>query len=62
MTKPMNPLLRVENRAALIRRGMTSIDTLQNKMIEEANKQITNLAEFESTARQKFESYRTKIS
>lgn len=62
MTKPMNPLLRAENRAALIRRGMASIDTLQNKVIEEANKQITNLSEFENTTRQKFEGYRVKIS
>ena len=62
MTKPINPLLRAENRAELIRRGMMSIDTLQNKVIEEANKQIPNLTEFERTARQKFESYRTKIS
>ena len=58
----MNPLLRVENRAALIRRGMMSIDTLQNKVIEEANKQITNLTEFENTTRRKFEAYREKIS
>lgn len=62
MTKPMNPLLKAENRAALIKRGMISIDTLQNKVIEEANKQIANLTEFENAARQKFESYRVKIS
>ena len=58
----MNPLLRAENRAALIKRGMASIDILQNKVIEEANKQITNLTEFENATRQKFEAYRKKIN
>lgn len=58
----MNPLLKAENRAALIQRGMVSIDTLQNKVIAEANKQITNLTEFENATRQKFESFRLKIS
>jgi len=58
----MNPLLRAENRAVLIKRGMASIDILQNKVIEEANKQITNLTEFENAARQKFEAYRKKIN
>ena len=62
MTKPMNPLLRAENRAALIKRGMASIDILQNKVIEEANKQITNLSEFENATRQKFDAYRKKTS
>lgn len=62
MTKPMNPLLKAENRAALIQRGMVSIDILQNKVIAEANKQITNLTEFENAARQKFEAFRMKIS
>ena len=62
MTKPMNPLLKAENRAALIQRGMVSIDTLQNKVIAEANKQITNLTEFENATRQKFEAFRLKIS
>lgn len=61
-TKPMNPLLRPENRATLIKRGMASIDNLQNKVIEEANKQIVNLTEFESTTRQRFEVYRQKHS
>lgn len=55
MSKPINPLLKVENRASLIRRCMINIDTLQNKVIEEANKQISNLTEFENDARQKFE-------
>ena len=58
----MNPLLRAENRAALIKRGMASIDVLQNKVIEEANKQIKNLSEFENATRQQFEAYREKIS
>lgn len=58
----MNPLLRAENRAALIKRGMASIDILQNKVIEEANKQITNLSEFENATRQKFDAYRKKTS
>jgi hypothetical protein len=62
MTKPMNPLLRPENRATLIKRGMASIDTLQNKVIEEANKQIANITEFENTTRQRFEEYRRKHS
>ena len=57
----MNPLLKVENRAALIRSCMINIDTLQNKVIEEANKQITNLPEFENNAYQKLEAYRVKI-
>lgn len=60
MTKPMNPLLKAENRAALIKRGMANIDILQNKVIEEANKQIANLAEFENTYRQKFEGLKQK--
>lgn len=60
MTKPMNPLLKAENRAALIKRGMASIDILQNKVIEEANKQIANLAEFENMYRQKFEVLKQK--
>lgn len=62
MSKPMNPLLKVENRTALIQRCMINIDTLQNKVIEEANKQIPNLTEFENDVRQKFEAYRVKIS
>ncbi len=60
MTKPMNPLLKAENRAILIHRCMARIDDIQSKVIEEANKQITNLAEFENDARQKFESSRKK--
>lgn len=62
MIKPMNPLLRAENRATLIKRGMARIDDLQNKVIEEANKQIANLTEFEKATRQKFEAYREKIN
>jgi hypothetical protein len=62
VTKHMNPLLRAENRGALIRRCMASIDTLQNKVIEEANKQIANITEFENTTRQRFEEYRRKHS
>ncbi|MDO9177179.1 MAG: hypothetical protein Q7U16_02455 [Agitococcus sp.] len=58
MTKPMNPLLRAENRGDLIRRGMASIDALQTKVIDEANKQIENLAEFENTYRQKLAHYK----
>jgi hypothetical protein len=41
---------------------MASIDTLQNKVIEEANKQIANITEFENTTRQRFEEYRRKHS
>ncbi|MDP1747295.1 MAG: hypothetical protein Q8L90_17110 [Bacteroidota bacterium] len=52
--------MKAENRAALIKRGMTSIDILQNKVIEEANKQIVNLAEFENMYRQKFEVLKQK--
>jgi hypothetical protein len=61
-TKPMNPLLRAENRATLIKRCMANIDNLQNKVIEEANSKITNLTEFENTTRQRFEEYRQKHS
>jgi len=46
--QPMNPLLKAENCATLIKRGMVSIDILQSKVIEEANKQIPNLTEFEN--------------
>ena len=60
VSKPMNPLLRAKNRGALIRRCMANIDTLQNKVIEEANRQIANITEFENTNRQKFEEYRKK--
>ncbi len=56
----MNPLLKAENRSQLIQRGMASIDILQKKVIEEANKKITNLVEFEETYRQKFEDYKQK--
>lgn len=60
MTKPIHPLLKAENRAILIHRCMARIDDIQSKVIEEANKQITNLAEFENDVRQKFESSRKK--
>lgn len=59
---PMNPLLKVEKRAALMQKIMINIDTLQNKMIEEANSQIIDLAEFEKTVRQRFEALRVKLS
>lgn len=59
---PMNPLLKVENRAVLMQKIMINIDTLQNKMIEEANNQITNLAEFEKAASQRFQALRVKLS
>ncbi|HQS67773.1 MAG TPA: hypothetical protein PLM93_11370 [Sulfuricurvum sp.] len=62
MTKPIHPLLKAENRSILIRRGMAKIDDLQSKVIEEANKQITNLAEFENDVHQKFEAFRKKTS
>jgi len=55
-------LLKAENRVALIQRAMANIDNLQNKVIEEANKQIIDLAEFENTVHQKFESLRGKLS
>lgn len=58
----MNPLLRAENRVDLMRKCMISIDTLQNKVIEKANKKITNLTEFENAARQKLEACKVKIS
>jgi hypothetical protein len=60
MPKSINPLLKSENRAALMKRGMASIDILQNKVIEEANKQIANLDEFENMYRQKFEVLKQK--
>lgn len=60
MTKPINPLLKAENRAILIHRCMARIDDIQSKVIEEANKQIPNLTEFENNAYQKLESYKEK--
>jgi hypothetical protein len=62
MTKPMNPLLKAENRSVLIKRGMASIDTMQSKIIEEANKQIDNLAEFENACRVKLAQYQKTIA
>lgn len=62
MTKSMNPLLKAENRVALMQKVMTNIDILQNKMIEEANNHIIDLAEFENVARQRFEALRKNLT
>jgi hypothetical protein len=62
ITKPMDPLLKAENRAALMQKVMTNIDILQNEVIEEANNQIIDLAEFENAARQRFEALRENLT
>jgi hypothetical protein len=58
----MDPLLKAENRAALMQKVMTNIDILQNEVIEEANNQIIDLAEFENAARQRFEALRENLT
>ena len=57
MTKPMNPLLKQENRQELIQQAMQSISDKQAKVIKQADKIIDNVAIFEDAVHKQFISY-----
>jgi len=57
MTKPMNPMLRPENRNKLIAKAIQAISDKQNKIIEQADKIIDDVGAFEKNVHQQFVSY-----
>ncbi len=57
MTKPMNPLLKQENRQELIQQAMQSISDKQAQMIKQADKIIADVAIFEDSVHKQFISY-----
>lgn len=58
MTKQMSPLLKPENRKQLIQEAIQSISDKQDEVIQQANKIIVNVADFEKTMQKKFISHR----
>ncbi len=57
MTKPMNPLLKPENRKKLIQQAMQSMSDKQDEVIKQADKIIGDVVIFEKNIHQKFVSY-----
>ena len=62
MTKPMNPLLKPENRKEFIQQAMISMSKKQDEIIEQADKIIGDVAKFEENVRKQFSSYINKIN
>ncbi len=57
MTKPMNPLLKQENRQELIQQAMQAISDKQAQVIKQANKIIGDVTIFEDSVHKQFISY-----
>jgi hypothetical protein len=57
MTKPMNPLLKPENRKEFIRQAMKAMSDRQEEVIAQADKIIGDVVRFEENIHQKFISY-----
>jgi len=60
MTKPMNPLLKPENRKEFIKQAMKAMSERQNKIIQQADTIIDDVVSFEKSVHQKFVAYATK--
>lgn len=58
MAKELNPLLRPENRTQFMNEAMRQIDILQEQVIQEANKMIPDIKQFEELHRKSFEEYK----
>ena len=57
MTKPMNPLLKPENRKEFIQQAMKAMSDRQEEVIAQADKIIGDVVRFEENIHQKFISY-----
>ncbi len=57
MTKPMNPLLKPENRKEFIQQAMKAMSDRQEEVIAQADKIIGDVVRFEENIHQKFVSY-----
>lgn len=55
MTKKLNPMLKPENRAKLLKNGMENIDRLQKQTIREAREKIKDYDTFQKTIYQQFQ-------
>ena len=54
MTKPMNPLLKAENRNQFIKKAMEAMSDRQDKIIKQADKIIEDVALFENSVHKQF--------
>ena len=54
MTKPMNPLLKSENRQEFIKQAMKAMSVRQEKVIQEADVIIGDVSSFEKDVHQQF--------
>ena len=60
MTKPMNPLLKAENRNQFIKQAMEAMVDRQDKIIKQADKVIEDVTLFESNVHNQFALYTQK--
>ena len=58
MAKELNPLLRPENRTQFMKEAMRQIDILQEQVIQEANRMIPDIKQFEELHQKSFEEYK----
>jgi len=57
MTKPMNPLLKQENRKEFIKQAMKAMSERQDKITQQADTIIDDVVSFEKSVHQKFMAY-----
>jgi len=57
MTKPMNPLLKLENRKQLIQEAMQAITDKKEEIIKQADNMIGDVNLFEENVHKKFVSH-----
>jgi hypothetical protein len=60
MTKPMNPLLKPENRKEFIKQAMKTMSERQDEIIQQADRIIDDVVSFEKSVHQKFVAYATR--